>query len=423
MSPDPRPPGGDWLVRNMNISSRAETSSSMLRSVRPDDLSRRVFGVLGIPLDALDLATLLRTLQAAIYTQAPFLLSTPNVNFLILSRSDKVFHESLLTSDLCPVDGMPLIWIARLLGIPIKGRLSGSDIFDALRSREQTGQRFNVFLFGGRENIAEIVSKNLNLEADGMRCVGALNPGFGTIEDMSTDRILQSINVSDADLLTVFLSARKAQGWLLRNHDRLQVPVRAQFGATVNVQAGVVKRAPTFLRNSGLEWLWRIKEEPYLWRRYGTDGGKLLVLLLTRVTPLSIVLFWRRIIGSAKKGQLVIDVSEHQKTIRVKVSGEAVERHVDLAISRFRRALDQAFDAEKDVLVDVADASFIDPRFFGLFLMVRKQLISKGRYLVFQGMTPRMKRLFRLNGFEFLLDSKHSSLTNASFNLPAEYQK
>src|SRR5258705_11874692 len=82
-------------------------------------------------------------------------LSTPNVNFLMMSRSDEEFRESLLMSDFCPVDGMPLVWIARLLGIPIRERGSGSDIFDALRSREALNRRLSVFLFVGADGVAE----------------------------------------------------------------------------------------------------------------------------------------------------------------------------------------------------------------------------------------------------------------------------
>ena len=121
-----------------------------------------------------------------------------------------------------------------------------------------------------------------------MRCVGVLNPGYGSVDDMSSDAVVQSINASNADLLTVFLSAKKGQGWLLRNHDRLKVPFRAQFGATINLQAGRVKRAPVFIRKLGFEWFWRIKEEPYLWRRYWNDGLQLLSLFLTCVLPLVI---------------------------------------------------------------------------------------------------------------------------------------
>src|ERR1700730_7671515 len=87
-----------------------------------DELSRQVFGILGIPIDAMGLSPSLRTLKAAVESRAPFLLSIANVNFLVSSQVEKQFRESLLLSDLCLADGMPVVWIARLLGVPIKDR-------------------------------------------------------------------------------------------------------------------------------------------------------------------------------------------------------------------------------------------------------------------------------------------------------------
>src|SRR6202142_1851820 len=115
-----------------------------------DDISREVFCILGIPIDAIDMPAVLRGIDAAAAEAAPFLISTPNVNFLVNSKTDPEFRESLLLSDLCPPDGMPIVWIAWLLGIPIKKRIAGSDIFDALKST-QNSRRLKVFLFGGGE--------------------------------------------------------------------------------------------------------------------------------------------------------------------------------------------------------------------------------------------------------------------------------
>ena len=246
-----------------------------IQDCREDDLSRQVFGVLGLPIDVIDLEGLLRKIDATVSKRTPFLLSTPNVNFLMMSRFDEDFRESLLMSDLCPVDGMPLVWVSRLLGIPLQQRLSGSDIFDTLRSRT-ISPKLRVFLFGGGEGIADTVARKLNQKNGGMACVGSLNPGFGSVDEMSLAPTVETINSSQADLLAVFLSARKAQYWLLKNHDRLSVPVRVQLGATINLQVGKIRRAPLFLRKLGFEWLWRIKEEPYLWRRYLNDGVGLL---------------------------------------------------------------------------------------------------------------------------------------------------
>src|SRR5438045_9776863 len=93
----------------------------------PDELSRNVYGLLGIPVDALDFSSLLRSMALATNAGAPFLISTPNVNFLVKSQINGTFRESMLLSDLCLADGMPLIWLAKLLRIPIHERVAGSD--------------------------------------------------------------------------------------------------------------------------------------------------------------------------------------------------------------------------------------------------------------------------------------------------------
>src|SRR5208282_5209042 len=86
----------------------------------PDDLSREVYCILGMPIDAIEMPAVLHSIDAAAANGAPFLISTPNLNWLVNSQQDAEFRESVLLSDLCPTDGMPIVWIARLMGLPIK---------------------------------------------------------------------------------------------------------------------------------------------------------------------------------------------------------------------------------------------------------------------------------------------------------------
>jgi N-acetylglucosaminyldiphosphoundecaprenol N-acetyl-beta-D-mannosaminyltransferase len=367
-----------------------------------DELSRQVFGILGIPIDVTGLLTLLRKLEAAVKYRKPFLISTPNVNFLITSQGERQFRECLLLSDLCPVDGMPIVWIARMLGIPIKDRVSGADLFDALKLADRFDRRLGVFLFGGADELAALVGKNLNARSGGLKCVGTLNPGFGTVDEMSNEQIIEAINASGADILAVFLNAKKAQAWLLQNHDRLRIPVRAQFGATINFEAGTINRAPPFVRSAGLEWLWRIKEEPYLWRRYWTDGKSLLRLFLTGALPLVVDSLWTRFRSAWTGRGLQIELREEAHAVVVRLSGLAIAVHIDEAIKAFRQALGK----EKPIDVDVSGIRLLDPRFFGLLLMVRKQLRRRGQALRFIGLSPAILRAFRLNRFEFLLSDE-----------------
>jgi N-acetylglucosaminyldiphosphoundecaprenol N-acetyl-beta-D-mannosaminyltransferase len=381
-----------------NSAPSAEVSP---RVVTTDDLSREVYGLLGMPIDASNRHAVFKRILAAATEDKPFLLSTPNVNFMMESKRDSEFRDSLLCSDLCCVDGMPIVWLARLFGIPVAERVSGSDLFDTVRSNCDPSRPTKVFLFGGGEGVAQSVCQIINAQPSGMHCVGWLNPGFGTIAEMSTPQIIQTINDSNADLLAVFLSAKKAQSWLVLNHNRISVPVRGQFGATINYQAGVVRRAPAILRRVGLEWLWRIKEEPYLWRRYWKDGLLLARLVMTHALPVAIGLGWRRYIKRNGNDELSIEKREHQGFIIVSLLGYATKEHVMKCIPMFRRSLAE----HRDVAVDICQMQSIDARFFGLLLMFRKQLRKNGKKLKFIGASKRSMRMFRLNGFEFLLDS------------------
>ncbi|WP_426413252.1 WecB/TagA/CpsF family glycosyltransferase [Bradyrhizobium ganzhouense] len=364
---------------------------------RTDALSRPVFGIAGLPIDAVGIDDVLEALEAVIRERRPFLISTPNLHFLIKSLGDEAFRASLLLSDLCPADGMPIVWISRLLGVEAVRRVSGADIFDVLRAGRPGGRARSIFLFGGPGDTAHKVGKAINSEAAGLRCVGSLNPGFGSIDQLSDPAVLAAINSSGADMLAVFLNADKAQTWLLRNHHRLRPPVRAQLGATINFQAGTVRRAPAFIRDAGFEWLWRIKEEPYLWRRYLRDGLSLLRVIATSVVPFRLNAVLLRLRSNYK--DLKAQIIEQPDRTLVRLSGAATKEHIAEAIARFRQALDR----HQPLVVDLASTSEIDPRFFGLLLLVRKELESREQSLDLVHAPPAIARAFRLNGFNFLL--------------------
>lgn len=365
-----------------------------------NDLDRNVYCVLGLPIDALDMPTILRRIDAAAASRTPFLISTPNLNFLVNSRSDLEFRESVLDSDLCPADGMPIVWIARLIGVPVTQRVSGSGIFDALKSEERLARQLKVFLFGGAEGVAAAAARKLNSGPSGLRCVGAMEPGFGTVEQMSQDHIIEEVNASAADFLAVSLGAKKGQLWLHRNRHRLAIPVRSHLGAVINFQAGTVKRAPPRLRAWGLEWLWRIKEEPHLWRRYAHDGAILLYLLFTRVLPLAVLNRWYSLKSDREPEQLLISAEQHHDYVTIRLSGDANERNIAKTISCFRETLTKEYGC---VFIDLASVRIIDGRFMGLLLMVRKCLKGQGTKLGFIEVSPAMRRWFWLNEVDFLL--------------------
>ena len=244
-------------------------------------------------------------------------------------------------------------------------------------------------------------ARALSVNPHSLKCVGWICPGFGTIDDLSQDRFIDEINSSGADFLVVALGAEKGQLWLLRNHHRLRIPIRAHLGATINFQAGTVKRAPHAFRKLGLEWLWRIWQEPHLWRRYGHDGIVLLRLMLTRVLPLAInaqILRWNY---AGEGHNLVIEKVEDTGFVSLRLCGVAVARHVENVTRCFR----DAALAGKRVVIDFSATRAIDARFLGLLLMLRKLLKARGEELELVGMSRKLERTFRLNGLDYLCTS------------------
>lgn len=382
-------------VRFAETASPAYNSSHKSAGL-PDALSRQVYCILGIPIDLITMPAVLRRIEAAAISDAPFTISTPNLNFLVTSQSDTEFRETLLMSDLCPADGAPILWIARLLGVPMKQRIAGSDIFEALKL---TSKPLKLFFFGGAEGVATAAARALNGGPGKLRCTGTFNPGFCSIDDMSSRDIIDRVNGSGAEFLVASLGARKGQLWLQRNYDRLRVPVRAHLGAVLNFQAGTVRRAPVIIRKWGLEWLWRIKEEPRLCGRYLKDGTILLCLLLTCVLPMAIRSLLLKLTRKPRQQHFSVTQALDDGCVAVSLSGSAVARHVERAVPVLREAV----AAGKPLKIDLSTVRDIDARFLGLLLMLRKTLKARGMVLMLTGLSPGLERVFRLNRLSYLI--------------------
>jgi N-acetylglucosaminyldiphosphoundecaprenol N-acetyl-beta-D-mannosaminyltransferase len=381
-----------------SLQGRAAFRRDAIEAVDTRGLRRRVYCVLGVVLDAVDMESAIAQIEQAARLRSPFLIATPNLNFLVQSRADPDFKETLLDSDLCLADGMSIVWLARLLGLPIKKKVSGSDLFEIMKIE---GRRLKIFFFGGPEGVAKAAADALNSKPNQLTCVGSLYPGFGSVEELSAAGVIDSINASEADFLAVSLGAKKGQLWLQKNHKRITIPVRVHMGAVLAFQAGSVRRAPRVFQKSGFEWLWRIKEEPHLWRRYLGDGWTFLYLLLIRVAPLAVLNRWSKIRLTLFPADLVVGVEPSGDSVLIRLSGAATERHVEGAALHFERTL--CLRSKTTVVVDLSGTQLIDSRFLALLLLFRRYLRSRGSQLTFIKAPRAIRRAFALNDVGFLL--------------------
>lgn len=359
------------------------------------DFSRDVHCVLGLPFDAVDMTETERRVVDSVMRRSPCFLSTPNLNFAIGCLSDHDFRSSVIHSDLSIADGMPLVWLSRLLGVPIRERVAGSTLFERLRSR--SGAPIRVFFFGGPDGVAEAACKRLTAGNSGLTCAGFLSPGFGSIDDMSTPDVICRINQSAADFVVVALGARKGQAWIERNRKDLSAPVISHLGAVVNFVAGTLRRAPVWMQRYGLEWLWRIREEPALLRRYVMDGKVFLSLLLTRVLPCA----WRlyRIRANSVPTAPALEVLDAREELIVRLSGGWTARH----LAPLRQCFTSIAASGKAVRVDLAGVSAVDMAFFGLLLLLYGAQPRGITRLSCGPMSTELRKMFVYSGCEFLL--------------------
>ncbi len=359
------------------------------------DFSREVHCLLGLPFDAVNMEGAEHRLRLSVTNRSPCFLSTPNLNFLIAAQSDIAFRNSVINSDLSIADGMPLVWISRLLDIPIRERVAGSALFEWLRNG--SGKPISVFFFGGPDGAAEAACQRLNLEGRGLSCVGFESPGFGSIEEMSNDSVIQRINASNADFLVVSLGAKKGQAWIEHNKSRITVPVYSHLGAVVNFVAGTVKRAPVRMQNTGLEWLWRIKEDPALWRRYYRDGLALLKLMAGRVIPYAWFLLWHK----PDENQLmtaVIEIAEDKENCIIRLGGAWTLRN----LGPLRECFSNSVQAGKSVRLELRDVSYVDSAFVGLVMLLHGYQAQHRRQLQLVFLPVHVRRIIKYCGAEFL---------------------
>ena len=356
-------------------------------------MSRNVFCLLGLPIDIVTMRETVEAVRVAVRERRRLFLSTPNLNFLIACQADDAFRRSVIESDLSVADGMPLVWMSRMLGIPLAERVTGSGLFERLRGDPPPpgDAPIRVFIFGGPPGAAQAAGERINAASPGMRCVGYETPGFGSVADMSGDDLIQRIEKSGADFLLVALSAQKAQAWIMHNRSRVTVPVICNMGAVVNFEAGTVRRAPVWLQRTGLEWVWRIKEEPMLWRRYWRDGKACLRLAILQLLPYMV---WLRLHRPTDREQPVIQYQHDAQGSHVRIIG-AVPDKMPLAL---RESIDRSVARSGDLTLDLAAVTYLGPCFAGEMLTLESTFAARGCTLRLVGLTPRIRRLLDWNG-------------------------
>lgn len=231
---------------------------------------------LGCPMDAIGRQELLAELCARLERRQPTTILFANVAKLVWVRRDPELRRALAQADFVLADGQPLVWVSRLLGQPLPERIAGIDLMEEmLAAAAEKGWR--VFFLGAQESVLRQAIMNLKERHAGLIVAGVQHGYFTAAE---TERVLERINQSEADLLLVGLDSPQKELWLTRYGARLKVPVRQAVGGSFEIAAGRRRRAPTWMRRMGLEWLYRLLQDPLHlgWRYLYTNTVFLLLI-------------------------------------------------------------------------------------------------------------------------------------------------
>lgn len=221
--------------------------------------------LLGCPIDNLTLDETLSRINQMVKTNKPHQHVVVNVDKLIKLRRDPALKEVIITCDIINADGIPLVWASKILGVPLKERVAGIDLMQSLL-KEGVKKRYSFYFLGAREEVVRKTVEIVKNRYPGIQIAGFRNGYWATAEE---EKVGDAIKKAHPDVLFVAISSPKKEIFLKKYLNLMQIPLAIGVGGSFDIIAGITKRAPVWMQKAGLEWLFRLIQEPKrLWKRY-----------------------------------------------------------------------------------------------------------------------------------------------------------
>lgn len=237
--------------------------------------------ILNVEIDNLSMEETINKIDELIQTKIGAYVVTPNVDHIVRLEKDDELKQVYNHADLILCDGKPVIWASRLLKTPIKEKISGSDLFPFL-CELAVEKKYKMFFLGAKEGVAKKAKENIEKKYKGICVAGTYSPSFGfENNEEEIDKIIEMVKIVKPDILIVGLGCPKQEKFIYKYKDLLCVPISLGLGATIDFEAGQIKRAPKWMSNHGLEWFYRMLKDPRrLLRRYLVDDIKIVTIFV-----------------------------------------------------------------------------------------------------------------------------------------------
>ncbi|MDP1769357.1 MAG: WecB/TagA/CpsF family glycosyltransferase [Nitrospirota bacterium] len=238
--------------------------------------------LLNIPIDRIALpAAAQEALRAVEGKRLPVIFACANPHSLVVAQRDPSFHSALTRANLVVADGVGVSIMARLLGVTIGPRITGSDYFFAVLNILQQRGRGRVFFFGSSQRVLDRIASRFATDFPSLTLCGTLSPPFGSWNDEENRRMVQIIRDAKPDVLWVGMTAPKQEKWVEANRGLVNTPVIGSIGAVFDFYAGTYARAPEWICRVGLEWAYRFVLEPKrMWQRNAVSAPTFVWLVL-----------------------------------------------------------------------------------------------------------------------------------------------
>jgi N-acetylglucosaminyldiphosphoundecaprenol N-acetyl-beta-D-mannosaminyltransferase len=218
--------------------------------------------VLGVRVDCLDMQATLDRIGALVESGGHHLVATVNPEFIMRANRDEAFARVLESADLCLADGAGVVWAAKRQGCRMNGPVTGTDLIRPLAAMCAT-RGFRLFLLGAAPGVAGELAARLRAEHPRLEVAAYA----GSPDPSSDDEAMKLIRAHRTQILLVAFGAPKQELWIARLKDRLDIAVGIGVGGAFDYLTGRVRRAPSWMRRAGLEWLFRLAHQPWRARR------------------------------------------------------------------------------------------------------------------------------------------------------------
>jgi len=229
----------------------ADAPTTPLVATAPSRPSELPIAILGVSFDPMTLISAVDRIGTMIESRRPHYVVTPNVDFLVQAQHDTELHQILANADLVLCDGKPLVWASRWLGNALPARVAGSDLVPLLLQRAAE-RGWKIFLLGGAEGVGAEAARRIAADHPSLPAVAHYSPPLRPLAQMNHDEIIARLHAAQPDLVLVCFGCPKQEKWIFQNYRAAGVPVMIGAGGTVDFLAGRLKRAPQWMRRTGL---------------------------------------------------------------------------------------------------------------------------------------------------------------------------